>query len=82
MGKRFFLELRPIDVFSEIGKYKGPVLIVQGDKDQVVSMADSQKAVEIYRNARLHVIKGAGHGFKEQELQEYFQQVSTFLKEQ
>ena len=81
MGKRFFMELRDINVFKEIGKYKGPVLIVQGDKDQVVSMADSQKAVEIYRNARLHVIKGAGHGFKEQELQEYFQQVSTFLKE-
>lgn len=81
MGKRFFMELRDINVFKEIGKYKGPVLIVQGDKDQVVSMADSQKAVEIYQNAKLHVIKGAGHGFKEQELQEYFQQVSTFLKE-
>lgn len=81
MGRRFFQELHHINVFKEIGKYKGPVLIVQGDEDKVVSMEDSKKAISIYKDARLHVIKGAGHGFKEQELQEYFQQVSTFLKE-
>lgn len=81
MGKRFFQELRDINVFKEIGKYKGPVLIVQGDEDKVVSMDDSKKAIGIYPNAKLHVIKGAGHGFKEQELQEYFQQMKLFLNQ-
>lgn len=81
MGRRFFTEVRDIDVFKRIGKYKRPVLIVQGDKDPVVSMKDSERAVEIYKDARLHVIPGAGHGFKPKEFEESLQQITLFLKE-
>jgi len=81
MGRRFFLELRGLDVFKSIKKYKNPVLIVQGDKDPVVSMDDSKRAVKIYKNARLHVIPGAGHGFKPEEQQQSLQQIKAFLEE-
>lgn len=81
MGRRFFTEVRDIDVFKRIGKYKRPVLIVQGDKDPVVSMKDSERAVKIYKDARLHVIPGAGHGFKPKEFEESLQQITLFLKE-
>ena len=81
MGCRFFTEVRDINVFKRIGKYKRPVLIVQGDKDPVVSMKDSERAVEIYKDARLHVIPGAGHGFKPKEFEESLQQITLFLKE-
>ncbi|MBQ8220138.1 MAG: alpha/beta fold hydrolase [Bacteroidaceae bacterium] len=81
MGRRFFNEVRDIDVFKRIGKYKRPVLIVQGDKDPVVSMKDSERAVKIYKDARLHVIPGAGHGFKPKEFEESLQQITLFLKE-
>lgn len=81
MGRRFFTEVRDIDVFKRIGKYKRPVLIVQGDKDPIVSMKDSERAVKIYKDARLHVIPGAGHGFKPQEFEESLQQITEFLQE-
>ena len=81
MGRRFFTEVRDINVFKRIGKYKRPVLIVQGDKDPVVSMKDSERAVKIYKDARLHVIPGAGHGFKPKEFEESLQQITLFLKE-
>ena len=81
MGRRFFTEVRDIDVFKRIGKYKRPVLIVQGDKDPIVSMKDSKRAVKIYKDARLHVIPGAGHGFKPKEFEESLQQITLFLKE-
>lgn len=81
LGRRFFLEVRPIKIFKTIKKYKNPVLIVQGDKDPVVSMADSKKAVKTYKNARLHIIPGAGHGFKPNEQQESLQQIKAFLQE-
>ena len=81
MGRRFFTEVRDINVFERIGKYKRPVLIVQGDKDPVVSMKDSERAVKIYKDARLHVIPGAGHGFKPKEFEESLQQITLFLKE-
>lgn len=80
VGRRYFLEARKIDVFKKIGKFKRPVLIVQGDKDPVVSMDDSRRAVKTYKNARLYVIPGAGHGFKPAEQQESLQQISQFLE--
>ena len=81
MGRRFFTEVRDINVFKRIGKYKRPVLIVQGDKDPVVSMKDSERAVKIYKDARLHVIPGAGHGFKPKEFEESIDQIVQFLTE-
>ena len=81
MGRRFFTEVRDINVFKRIGKYKRPVLIVQGDKDPVVSMKDSERAVKIYKDARLHVIPGAGHGFKPKEFEESIYQIVKFLTE-
>lgn len=79
MGRRFFLEIRDVDVFKTIGKYEGPVLIVQGDKDPVVRMEDSLRAVDTYKNARLHVIPGAGHGFKPEEQARNLREIRSFL---
>lgn len=80
LGRRFFLEIRDLDIFKIIRKYKGPVLIVQGDQDPVVRMEDSERAVKTYKNARLHVIPGAGHGFKPEEQAQNLQQISAFLE--
>ena len=81
LGRRYFKEVRPLKVFKQIGKFKRPVLIVQGDKDQVVSMKDSERAVETYKNARLHVIPGARHGFKPHELKQSVEQITLFLNQ-
>ena len=80
MGHRFFEEVHYLKPFDVIDRYKGPVLIIQGDKDRIVSMDDSRRAVAMYREARLHVIKGAGHGFRGTELQEALEQIRDFLK--
>lgn len=80
LGRRFFLEARKIDVFGSIRTFKKPVLIVQGDKDPVVSMDDSRRAVGIYKDARLHVIPGAGHGFNPKEQQQALLQIKQFLQ--
>ena len=79
VGRRFFLEARKIDVFKSIKSYKRPVLIVQGDKDQIVSMGDSRRAIQTYKDARLHVIPGAAHGFKPEEQAQSLQQIRHFL---
>ena len=79
LGRRFFEEVHTLKPFDVIARYKRPVLIVQGDADRVVSMDDSRKAVGLYRKARLHVIKGAGHGFKSEELKEQFREMKKFL---
>ena len=80
MGRRFFEEIHDMHSLDLIGQYRGPVLIVQGDADRVVSMDDSRRAQQLYRpGTRLHVIPGAGHGFKPHELQQEMQQLEQFL---
>ena len=80
LGRNFFLEARKIDVFKTIKKFKHPVLIIQGDKDPIVSMEDSRRAVKTYKDARLHVIPNAGHGFKPDEQRQSLEQISEFLR--
>lgn len=80
MGRRFFTEIRDLKPLEEIGRYKGPVVIIQGDKDRVVSMEDSRKATALYNDAELHVILGAGHGFKPNERDIAIKVIKEFLK--
>lgn len=79
IGRRFFRELRGMDVYGQIGRYAGPVLIVHGDKDPVVPLGYSRRAVEVYPRAELHVISGGGHGFAGKAWTEALGCVARFL---
>ena len=80
MGRRFFEEIHDMHPLDVIGKYRGPVLIVQGDQDRVVSMDDSRRACKLYsKGTRLHVIPGAGHGFRPHEFGQEMEQLEQFL---
>ncbi len=46
-----------------IERYKGPVLIVHGDRDETVPFSYAQKAAQLYSNAELVNISGADHCF-------------------
>ena len=52
-----------IDIYREIAPYRGPVLILHGDQDPVVPLSYSERALQVYEDASLVVIPGAGHGF-------------------
>lgn len=64
LGRRFFSELRDMRPYEEMKKYHRPVLLLHGDRDPVVPLAGSERALRTYPDARLKVIAGAGHGFK------------------
>ena len=53
------------DIYDVIGAYHGKVLIVHGDADAIVPLSYSQRAVDCYDDARLVVLPGQGHGFRE-----------------
>lgn len=46
-----------------IARFTGPVLILHGDEDDTVPLADSEKAAGIYADATLAVMKGETHHF-------------------
>ena len=63
LGKNFFVTINDFYVFDNIGSYDKDVLIIHGDKDAIVSIDYSKRAVELYKNAKLITLTGEGHGF-------------------
>ena len=51
------------DIYEVIANYHRDVLIVHGDRDTVVPLTYSERAVSVYDHAELKIIHGAGHGF-------------------
>jgi pimeloyl-ACP methyl ester carboxylesterase len=82
LGRRFFTELRGLDPFRGMKKFTHPVLILQGDADVVVSVDQSRQAAKTYPDARLHIIHGAGHGFKPQERLEAIEEIKKFIRKE
>ena len=80
LGKRYFMELRDINSFDVIGRYEKPVLIIQGDNDNVVPLFSTQRAARRYKDVRMHIIHGAGHGFNDKEFEESLQPIKNFIK--
>ena len=68
LGRCYVADVVDMDPYKEISGYTGEVLLVHGDKDNIVDVGYGIKAIEIYKEtakkAKLHIIKGAGHGFK------------------
>ena len=52
------------DIYEVIGNYQGDVLICHGDKDSLVDISYSERAVDVYKNAELKVIQYGEHGFQ------------------
>ncbi len=82
IGKRYILDMYDYDYRADMRSVKCPVLLVHGNKDRVVSLGGSEEAVGIFKDARLHVIDGAGHVFMtEAQQEEFLTEVSLFLKD-
>lgn len=82
IGKRYITDMYDYDYFDDMRKYSGPVLIVHGDQDRVAPLSYSQRAVGTFPNARLYVLKGAGHVFiKEEQQKEFLEQADAFLNQ-
>ena len=65
LGYDFFISIRDYYVKKELGKYEGPVLIMHGTEDEVVTISYGEWAAKHYKNARLEVFNEEKHGFTE-----------------
>lgn len=65
LGKDFFVSMRKLNIYKEIGSYRGKVLIIHGIDDAVVPVEYSIKAIDCYEDSCLVVFPHEGHGFSE-----------------
>lgn len=63
LGRAYYERLFVYDIYENIQKYPGDVLIIHGGKDEIVPVRYAERAQKMYPSAVLHVLPGAGHGF-------------------
>lgn len=79
-GRPYVADMWDYDVYEEIGNYKKKVLLLHGDKDEIVPIAYSERAAEVYSQAEYHVIQGAGHGFTEEAFEKAVKYIMDYFK--
>ncbi|ABR75426.1 alpha/beta hydrolase [Actinobacillus succinogenes] len=85
LGRDYFDVAKNLDLFSKIGNYTKPVLIIHGDADDIVPMSYINKARSSYQagNAEIAVIKGGKHIFEnENHHRQALQQMLGYLRTQ
>lgn len=71
IGKDFVEEARELDIYIRAAAYNKHVLLLHGDKDEVVPLKASEMYAEIYGSkAKLNVLQGGNHTFDKKEWEE------------
>lgn len=63
ISPNYLLDVWSIQIYTELAKYPGPVLILHGNQDEIVPFAYSEKARPYLQNGQVQIIDGAGHDF-------------------
>ena len=79
-GRPYAADVWDYDVYSEIGNYQKPVLLMHGDRDGVVPISYAERAAEVYPDVEYYVISGDGHGFYGDALDDAFSHIFEYLQ--
>ncbi len=63
ISERYAVDAENYDLYNEMKKYDGPVIIYHGTRDEMVPLSYSKRAIENFPDAQLVTLKGAGHSF-------------------
>ena len=81
LSRKFVEDVHKMNVYETIGDYKGNVLILHGDQDDVVPYSYSERAAVLYESAKLVRLEGEGHGFSPEGSKKAMGLVAGFLEQ-
>ncbi len=79
VGRPYVEDVWDYDIYTEIGNYSKPVLLIHGDRDGIVPISYAERAAEVYPDVKYHVISGGGHGFYGNTFDEAVEQILIYL---
>lgn len=78
----FYEDIKNNVAYDVADKIKVPTVIVHGDADRDVPVAQSEKLSKLIANCKLHIIRGASHRFREGDSnREMMERLTTFIVE-
>ena len=80
VGRPYVADVWDYDVYSEIGEYEKPVLLMHGDRDGIVPISYAERAADVYTDVEYDVIRGGGHGFYGSALDDAFGYILSYLQ--
>ncbi len=80
LGRAFFTSMRDLDPFAVIGGYTGPVLLITGDQDPIVTVSSVRRTADCYSGAEMLVLPGEGHGFSPEGNRTAMERVLAFME--
>ena len=80
LGPVYYQDIWDLDIYGSISGYPGPVLLLHGDQDELVPIAYSEKAKDVFKNVEYHVIPGQGHSFYGEAGRKVDRMILKFLK--
>ena len=81
IGKKYYEDILNLDIYKEIARYKGPVLLLHGTNDHTVAYSYSVKANEVYKDSRLIKFENDGHGFNSKNSEKALAYAYEFIRE-
>ena len=81
IGHRYGEDAVSFDIYDVIGQYKEDVLILHGDRDGIVPLRYSERAVDVYENAELIVMERQNHGLLGKARTEAMERETAFFRE-
>lgn len=80
LGRDYLTQTQQLNIYGTAANYQGPVCLIHGTKDKIVSVRCSRKYDDIYRNSQLHLIEGETHTMRK-KIDETTDIINRFLDE-
>ena len=81
VSKKYLETNFKLDIYTLIKDFIKPVIIIHGDRDGIVPVSYAERAQKAFKNAKLFVLKGEGHGFMFEGFDKAMNLIYSFLKE-
>ena len=82
LGSIYATDAYDYDIYTELPKFAGDVLIIHGSADNIAPISYSERMVQLYASAELKRIEGAGHGFYGSQQTQAVQWTLDFLNQE
>lgn len=80
LGKDYFSTAVQMDAYAALGRIEQKILLLHGDKDDVVPLSYARKAAQIGKQAELEILPEEGHGFSDTAARTAMERALAFMQ--
>lgn len=79
LGREFILAAQKLPIYEESCRYSGKVLLIHGEKDDIVPVSYSERYHNEFPDSQLRIVPDEGH-FMRKRFDEYIGDIVSFIK--